>query len=58
MTLYMLMFANNWVRVLFPPEGTNVFRIVVAWLLGLKKMPFNQLKKCLSAEAPSIEEES
>ena len=56
--VYMLMFANNWVCVLFPPEGTNVFRIVVARLLGLKKMPFNQLKKCLSAEAPSIEEES
>ena len=29
--VYMLMFANNWVSVNFPPQGTNTFRVILAW---------------------------
>ena len=58
--LCILMFANNWVSVLFPPEGTNIFRVlaIVARLLGMKKMPLGQLQKCFSAVRESLEEES
>ena len=49
--VYMLMLSQGWESVVFPPEGTNVFRMLVARCLGLKKFRVNQLKHTFSAKS-------
>ena len=48
--VYILILSQGWESVLFPAEGTNVFRILVARCLGLKKFHLNQLKHTFSAK--------
>jgi len=56
--VYMLMMINNGTNVVFPPEGTTTFRVIVAWFLGRAKFPFRQLQKILSAEVTESNEEA
>ena len=55
--VYILMFANNWVSVNFPPEGNTIMRVIVARLIGLKKLPLGQLKIALGAIVDGQDEE-
>jgi Ulp1 family protease len=55
--LYMLMFANNWVAVTFPPEGTNLMRVILARLIMQKKLPIGQLKRFFSAMDNTTEDD-
>ena len=56
--VYILMFANNWLAVNFPPEGTNILQLILARLLGQQKLPIGQLAKTFSAIVATDEEES
>ena len=47
--LYMLMLVNGWDTVVFPPEGTNVFRLLVCRCIAKKKFPMEQLQVTFSA---------